>query len=286
MKLIVTGKKINANIERIIAKSKDCGQVFSEDRFYTIVNEYLDCNLKKHSRLLYYIVAFLFRSSNYKHSVDIVNGKPLWIWIVDIFCWFCLTAFIVCLIAGIAQPISVALSGLIKFDFSSINKAFQQTFADPTAVVLLVISFITFGIAMFYLYLLKKVIAVNRRYGLKDFVVYKTSFILNRERYISINHDLNKKTLKKLEKMLKKQQGSNHPPYWLVRNLDIFDDPVRWTILQVTNVMNKLFPDFALTLIFDHVPDERAKTMINTIDLDFKYLKANVVTETNDPLST
>lgn len=77
MKLIVTGKKINANIERIIAKSKDCGQVFSEDRFYTIVNEYLDCNLKKHSRLLYYIVVFLFRSSNYKHSVDIVNGKPL-----------------------------------------------------------------------------------------------------------------------------------------------------------------------------------------------------------------
>ncbi|WP_027119718.1 hypothetical protein [[Mycoplasma] testudinis] len=279
MKILITGKKIELSTDQLLKSARDYGHAFSEDRVYTIVNDYLELNLRKYSRFLFFMVAFLFRSSNYKHSTDIVNGKPFWVWFVDIFCWLCLFAFIGCLISGIAQPIAAAITQAIRFNLNSVTEELNKSFGNPTAIVLLVFAFVTFGIAMFYLYLIRKVVAVNKKYSLKDYVIYKTSFILNWEKFINAQKNVKKNTLEKIEKLIIKGKIKKVPPFCLVENMEIFSDDARWTILQICNVLNKLFPEFALTLLFNNIPEDRAKRLISVTQIDFKYLKIHDLSE-------
>ncbi|WP_027120029.1 hypothetical protein [[Mycoplasma] testudinis] len=269
-KLLITGTSILLPSKTLLFKAKNYRHAFSEERVYTIINDYLDFNLRKYSRFLYYMVAFLFRSSNFKHSTDIVNGKPLWVWFVDIFCWFCLFAFIGCLIAGVAQPIVSALSQTIHGDFNQIVHDITQSFGNVTSVVLLIFAVLTFSIALFYLHLMRKVVAVNKKYLLKDYLIYKTSFILNWEKLINVQKSTKKRYFKKL---IKKGKVKNVAPFCVIENMEIFDDSTRWTILQICNVLNKLFPEFAITLLFNQVTQERSKRLNDVVEVDFKYLK-------------
>lgn len=268
MNFIVCAKNNSKSLEDIKSKIKNIGVYYSDDRFYSIVNDYMDYGLRKNSIFVYLITTFLFRSTNYKHATGIVNGKPLWVWFIDIFCWLCLVAFIVCLLTGVGQPIATAISGIAKGTFPNLSVAFKSSFGDPVAIVLLVISFLTFAIAVFYIYIMKKVVAVNKKLLLKDFVVQKASFISQYEPWLKISKNVNKRIKKIAIKYKKKLSGC----FYLISELEKLTNDNRWLVLQINNLMFKLFHDYPIILKFSTISDEDFKELQKICDVDFKHI--------------
>ena len=92
---IVKSKHIDLSKE---ANNKySIGKFYSGDRFYTLLNEYIDLNLKKQNIFVAWVINVLFKSSNFKHDPAIANGYPLSVKLFDWFCIACLIAFI-CLV--------------------------------------------------------------------------------------------------------------------------------------------------------------------------------------------
>ena len=53
------------------------GNIYSSDRFYTLINEYIDKNLTRKSRILSFVIKYLYKSSNYKHDTSLSNGRNI-----------------------------------------------------------------------------------------------------------------------------------------------------------------------------------------------------------------
>lgn len=268
MNFIVCAKSNSKSLEEIKSKIKNIGVYYSDDRFYSIVNDYMDYGLRKNSIFVYLITTFLFRSTNYKHATGIVHGKPLWVWFIDIFCWLCLIAFIVCLLTGVGQPIAAAINGIAKGTFPDLSIAFKSTFGDPAAIVLLVISFLTFAIAVFYIYIMKKVVAVNKKLSLKDFVVQKASFIFQYEAWLKISKNVNKRIKKIAIKYKKKLAGC----FYLINELENLTNDNRWLVLQINNLMFRLFCDYPIILKFNNISEKDFNEIKQICDVDFKFL--------------
>lgn len=268
MNFIVCAKNNSKSLEEIKSKVKNIGIFYSEDRFYSIVNDYMDYGLRKNSIFVYLLTTFLFRSTNYKHATGIVHGKPLWVWFIDIFCWLCLIAFIVCLLTGVGQPIAAAINGIAKGTFPNLSDAFRTSFGDPVAIVLLVISFLTFAIAVFYIYIMKKVVAVNKKLSLKDFVVQKASFISQYEAWLKISKNVNKRIKKIAIKYKKKLTGG----FYLISDLEKLSNDNRWLVLQIDNLMFRLFCDYPIILKFNGIGEEDFNELKKICDVDFKHL--------------
>ncbi|WP_033160087.1 hypothetical protein [Mycoplasmoides alvi] len=274
--ILISCKNAQKESLEIFNNSKKIGDFFSDDRFYTLTNCQIDEGLIKYSTILYIMTIFLFRSYNFKHSTSIVKGKPKWVTLIDVFCWLCLAIFIFTLITGIAQPIIEGITGAIKGNFDGFINSFKAAFGNPITITLFIVSAVAFIISMSYIYVMRKIVAVNKKLTLKDFVIQKLSFVNRFENMLRISDNLKKanKKIKKINKKISKNGLKIKPDiFYLIDNVESLSLTDRWLVFQISNIMYNLFPDSGILLKLNNLEDidvEKLKTICNS---DFKHIK-------------
>ena len=260
MEILIVGKK-NSNCDwEEINKNNSIGQYYSQDRYFTILNEFIDSNLKKHAKLVFFLISYMMRSTNYKHETSISNGKSIWVWILDIFCWICTIGFLICFATGIATPIVNA------FKSGNILEAFDST----TAIGLLVTSLLTFIVTAFYLYMMIKVVAKNKKLNLSDYVFKKIDYLLKFSPLVNINSKIFS---------VKKEN------FLVVEKVEELTNINRWITLQITNLMYKMFSNFNMVLKISGIEKEAINELSKIIEHDFKNIEI-VILKTEEPENT
>lgn len=248
-------------------ESTSIGNFYSGDRFYTILNEYIDANLTRKSRTLAFIIKFLFKSSNYKHDSSIANGRSIWITLLDVFCVLCLIGFFAMIISVIgvsAAGISAVLQEAGNSGIGGIA-AFGQSFINSLSanIPMLVFAVIFLVIGIAWLIMFFKIRKKNYPLSLKDYVTKKINFILKWRFLI-------KATSKATSTVIKKKDIK-------VYELDMFEQQGgstdRWLNLQTINLLSSIFVDFNLVFKFQVLSDEEYAEMKKFIDYDFKRIE-------------
>ncbi|MGL4343415.1 MAG: hypothetical protein ACRCRZ_02540 [Metamycoplasmataceae bacterium] len=226
--------------------------MFSQDRYYTLLNASIDENLAMKSKLLLFMTSYLFQSGNFKHKGSIANGKTKGMWAFDIICWLSMVGFVLCFLFGVATPLVASFKGG-SFNFEALKSGFQGTGA-----ILLSIALVLLVISIAYLILIFKIKKKNKTLSLKDYVQKKLEFVLKFKMLIKVSKIMGE--AKKVEEIL------------IMTNCDILNDTDRWLFLQVTNLMFMLFNDFNLILQFNNVDEVYFNSLKDMINHDFKNL--------------
>lgn len=231
---------------------KSIGTLYSQDRYYTLLNGAIDENLSKKSKLLFFMTNYLFQSGNYKHKASIANGKTKGMWVVDILCWLSIIGFIGCFFGGVATPIISSLKGG-KFNFEVLLEGFKGP-----GVILLSIALVFLIITIAYLLVIFKIKKKNQKLALKDYVLKKLEFVLKFKILLKASSIIG--AGKKTEELL------------ILGKCDVLNDTDRWLFLQITNLAFMLFKDFNLTLQFDDLDETYYNSAKLMIENDFKNL--------------
>lgn len=247
MSILIVGKAIKNKNWKEINDKNQIGQYYSSDRYFTLLNEFIDTNLKKHAKFVFFIITYLMRSNNFRHETSIANGKSIWVWLVDIFCWICTLAFLVCLFTGIAAPIVQAIK----------DKNIIEAFNSPIAIGLVITALFTFIVAILYIYMMTKVVAKNKKLNLQDYVFKKIDYI--EKTYFLI------KVKEKIFKLAEQEPV-------IVEKADDLNNINRWTTLQVNNLLFKFFDNFNIILRFETLDQPSIDELKKIIDHDFKNI--------------
>lgn len=236
---IVKSKSLDFNNPKI-----SIGQFYSGDRFYTLLNEYIDANLKKRNIFLSWIIQILFKSSNFKHDPGIANGQPL---SVKIFDWVCISCLIYLAL------FSVSLTAIIPLFTGKI---------DSIQTVLLGLggaSLVPAIFASLWLWVYFTVRKKNKALTLQAFVEKKISFCL-KFRFLIKNVEIplmNNKNNHIIVMENFEAQGTQAP---------------RWLNIQMINLICSIFPDFNYIFKFDDLKEEEYQILKPIIEFDFKNI--------------
>lgn len=248
---ILKSKKINIYddlIEKIII-----GNFYSNDRFYTLLNEYVDSNLKHKSKLLAFIIKILFSSNNFKHDSSIANdNKDKWVRIFDWFCIICLIIFISLAIGIIGTAIPLIINVVKKADSTSFNNLIK-------ALMGIGIPGIVFGIpGITWLIIYFAIRNKNKPLTLQAYVEKKVSWCLK---------------LKFLIKNVKNIQKKDNLKIKQIFLLDKFEtqgtSSSRWINIQLINLICSIFNDFNYVFRFNILTDEEVIELKTIIQYDF-----------------
>ncbi len=249
-----------------ILKSKGCditdtqkeqvsvGRFYSGDRFYTLLNEYIDKNLVRQSAFMAWIIKFLFKSSNYKHDPGIANGQPWSIKLVD---WLCITCFVIFIILslgviGTLFPILVEVSKG-NFDADLVDKLKKAIAGLGVPAIVLGIPGITW--LVIYCVIRKK----NKPLSLQAYVEKKVSFCLK---------------LRFLIKNVKNVTKEKNPQVLLLENFEAQGaSGPRWLNIQLINLVCSIFPGFNYMFRFESLSDEDEAELAEVINYDFKNIE-------------
>lgn len=267
MDILIAGKNKKKTAEewKEINKNNVIGQYYSADRYFTLLNEFIDTNLKKYAKLVFFVISYLMRSTNFKHETSIANGKTLSVWLVDIFCWICCAVFLGCTFAGVATPI---INAIKKVD---VGEIINSTLNSGLGIGLLVTAIFTFTVAALYIYMMTKVVAKNKALNLQDYVFKKINYILK----MSFMFDFRNKFFK-----VKESETV------ILEKVDELNNVNRWITLQITNLMFKLFANFDIILRFENIDDDVFEQMKKIIIHDFKNLEIIDITEPKQETET
>ncbi len=254
MNILIAGKKIKNSHWQEIDENHKIGQYYSPDRYYTILNEFIDINLKRETKLVFFIISYLMRSNNYKHESSIANGKSVWVWMVDIFCWICCGIFVLCLFSGFAKPIIDAIKNI---DISSFIQELEKSFKNPETIGFIIGAILSSVVSISYIYMVKKVISKNKKLNLQDFVTKKINYVIKISFVFHIK-----------EKFFKTQEDE----IVIIEKVDDLNNVNRWLTLQTNNLMYKLFNNFNVALKFENVDENTYEQIKKIIDVDFKNL--------------
>ncbi|EGZ31456.1 hypothetical protein [Malacoplasma iowae] len=247
---------INAIIKKTnteFVNKKNITNFYTDERYYYLVNNFIDKQLKQNSKLTFFVISYMFRSNNYKHYTSSINSKSIWIWIVDIFCWLCMIGFFICLITGIATPIVTAIKTV------DINKIITT----PLAIGLLVITIICFLVSSFYIYIMTKIVSKNKTLSIQDFVIKKINYLLK----FSFVSDI-KSTLKINEK----QQEAI-----ILDNIDKLDAKTKWNLLWIQNTLYSIFKNYNIYLKFSNISESEFEELSLIIKNDFNNLTIEIL---------
>lgn len=266
---IVKSKNINVDFNsEEFKKVKDIGHFYSGDRFYTLINEYIDSNLARKSRLLSFIIKFLFKSSNYKHDSSISNGKSWGVILFDIFCVLCLITFFGLIIAIIGTSIGTILKSLgDKGATGAVGEAISGLFdfsKDGKASAMIISAIITGIIGIFWLIMILKIRKKNKPLALKAYVEKKVDFVLKLRWMLRVKE-------KSLDKVIKTKKELN------IFLLDKFEGQGgagdRWLNIQLINLLASIFYDFNLIFHFNELSDDEYSELNEIFDYDFKRIE-------------
>lgn len=249
MNILIVGNKEKINNWNELNNKNDVGRIYSPNRFYSLINEFIDINLKKYGKIILFFINYLLRSNNFKHETSITSKKSIFIWLLDIFCWICCAGFFVCLLTGIATPI-----------INSIKKAnFKEVFSNKSiAVWLIVVSVLTFSVALSYIYLMTKIVSKNKKLNLKEFVCKKIDYLNSISFLIDFSRRFSKNT-------------DSEELIVLTMNDEINNDE-KWLSLQVNNKMLHLFSNFNISLKIENISETEFNNLKKIINFDFQNL--------------
>lgn len=247
---VLKSKKINIydnSIEKIII-----GNFYSNDRFYTLLNEYIDSNLKHKSKLLAFIIKILFSSNNFKHDPSIANNNKDKL--VRIFDWFC----IICLIIFISLAISV-IGTLIPLIVNITKKIDSNSFHNLIKALMGIgIPGIVFGIpGIFWLIIYFGIRNKNKTLSLQAYVEKKITWCLKLKFLIKKIKNFQKDKLKTKQIFLLDKFESQGP------------SSSRWVNIQLINLICSIFNEFNYVFRFDILSDEEIKELKTIIQYDF-----------------
>lgn len=247
---ILKSKKINIYddlTEKIII-----GNFYSNDRFYTLLNEYIDYNLKHKSKLLAFIIKILFSSNNFKHDSSIANNnKDKWIKIFDWFCIICLIIFISLAIGVIGTAIPLIINVIKKVDSTSLNSLIK-------ALMGIGIPGIIFGIpGIIWLIVYFGIRNKNKILSLQAYVEKKISWCLKLKFLI--------KNIKKIEK----KHNRKTEQIFLLDKCETQTTSFRWVNIQLINLICSIFTDFNYVFRFSVLTDEELIELKTIIQYDF-----------------
>lgn len=252
-KFIVKSKDLDlskSNINKI-----SIGRFYSGDRFYTLLNEYLDKNLSKKNKFMAWIIKILFKSSNFKHDPGIANGQPLSVKLFDWFCIICLIIFIILCLGIIGTLIPIA-SGLINGKLDTQSEEFKKF---VNALIGVGVPAIVTGIpAIFWLVIYFCIRKKNKPLTLQAYVEKKISWCL-KLRFLIKNIKLQKQETKAIYLLENfEAQGAQAP---------------RWLNIQLINLICSIFPDFDYVFRFENLTDEELAELQPIMDYDFRKIE-------------
>lgn len=186
------------------------------------------------------------------------------------FCWLCLLAFIVCLVTGVASPLVSALQSAIKGNFEDFVNSFNEALSEPKTIALFLTAIFTFAIAMMYMYVMKKIVAVNKKMSLKEYVTNKLSFVNRFQNMIKVNKKVNKEVLKAAKKA-KINPKIQPDKFYLITNVESLGNGDRWSILQISNLMYNLFPESGLIFMIKQIETADLEKLKIICQTDFQY---------------
>ena len=252
-------KSKNIKITKKELKSEGIGNFYSGDRYYTLLNEYIDTNLKHKSKTLHFIITYLFRSGNYKHNPSIANGRSIWPVLLDIFCVFSFITFIALLFA----TFGVAIFQSIK-NISGITNVIKDIFVNNGGAPMLVLAVIFGVIGIMWLIMFFKIRKKNAKLSLKDYVLKKVDTIL-KFRWLIKSKDKAKNTIKVKNK---------DREIFCVENFESQGGAGdRWLNVQLINLLISIFPDFNLIFRFNNLSDAEYEELAKIADYDFKNIE-------------
>lgn len=249
-----------------ILKSKGCditntkkeqisvGRFYSGDRFYTLLNEYIDKNLSRQSVFMAWIIKFLFKSSNYKHDPGIANGRS---WSVKLFDWFCVACFIAFIILslGVISTLVPLIVEIVKGKPN--NDTFEKLWKALAGVGVPAIVLGIPGISWLVIYCVIR--KKNKPLSLQAFVEKKVSFCLK---------------LRFLIKNVKNVTKEKDPKVLLLENFEAQGaSGPRWLNIQLINLVCSIFEDFNYMFRFESLSDEDMAELAEVINYDFKQVE-------------
>ena len=268
MSYIVKSKSIDNKLitpEHISKKS--IGRFYSNDRYYTLINDYIDKNLVFVSRPLAAVIKYLFRSSNYKHDPQIANGRSIWILLFDIWCAICVIGFLAMLIAILGTTFAEAAklaTGNVSI-FTELGQAFVNKISANVPMLVFGVIFLIFAILWFVVWFFIR--RKNKPLSLQAYVEKKIGFILMFRSIVKTIWKSKKVAGKKINKMPKVQ----------IVYLENFEaqggEAPRWLNLQLINLLVSIFEDFSLIFKFDTLTDDEYNFMNKVSTEDFKRIE-------------
>lgn len=247
-------KSKGINLENKLANKIIIGKFYSGDRFYTLLNEYIDKNLQRKSLLMAFIIKILFKSGNFKHDPGIANGQP---WFVKLYDWIS----IICLILFIFSTLGV-LGTLIPVIVGFVSTKIDQKSLEAllSSLVGLGIPALVFGIpAILWLVIYFSIRKKNKPLTLQAYVEKKISWCL------------------KLRFLIKNTKLFHHEDDKDFYILEDFESQgaqgVRWLNIQLINLVCSIFVDFDYIFKFESLTNDELKELEMIFAHDFKKIE-------------
>lgn len=263
---IVKAKGIDLSVQS--DRQISAARFYSGDRFYTLMNEYIDKNLSRKNILLGFIIKVLFRSSNFKHDPQIANGKQLSVAIFDFICCVCLIVFCGLISAIIISGI-VDLAEKLRFMYSNqspdkwgyisaTSMLFGTIFSNWTRLLSMGVLAIVVGvIGILWLLMIVKIRAKNKVLSLQAYVEKKISICLSLRFLIKL---ANKKKTKGDIVLLENFEAQGAAG-------------ARWSNIQLINLIASIFNDFSFVFRFDELSDADYEELCDVIIYDFAKIE-------------
>ena len=250
---IVKSKHIDLSKE---ANNKySIGKFYSGDRFYTLLNEYIDLNLKKQNIFVAWVINVLFKSSNFKHDPAIANGYPLSVKLFDWFCIGCLIAFI-CLID--TTPLMCVFFQLVQG--KGLDLALGAILGSSIPTILTGIP------AIFWLWIYFAIRKKNQPLTLQEFVEKKISYCL-KLRFLIKNIEI-KVPSKEAQEIIILENFEADGAQASSQSVQV----PRWLNIQMINLICSIFPHFNYIFKFDELTDDEYKDLSSIVNYDFRNL--------------
>ncbi len=240
---IVKSKNVNLSKKEPIKLS--IGKFYSGDRFYTLLNEYIDINLRNQNIFVSWVIQILFKSSNFKHDPSIANGYPLSVKLFDWICIACLIVFIILTFSSLGTLIAMMQGKIDQL------LAWVSTLGSGAIIT---------GIpAIFWLWIYFTIRKKNKPLTLQAFVEKKISYCL-KLRFLIKNIEI---------------KTSKHPTdIILLENFEAQGAQVpRWLNIQMINLICSIFPHFNYVFKFDELSEEEYNDLMPIIQHDFRNIE-------------
>ena len=270
---VIANKNITSILNQDKLKKITIGNYYSQDRFYSLINEYMDKNISYVSKPIAIIIKYLFNSSNYKHNHNDSKLISRWIFFINLWFLFCILGFVgmlisVVCITGINAKDIINNNLSTNISISTLNawgEAFINNMNKNIVMLVFATIFLSFTMLWFIVWFFIK--RKNKTITLQSYVEKKINFIYScKYLFNSIST-----TKSNFYKTINKNEMKIDLIYLENVNLNT-NESVQWLNLQLLNLLSGIFVNFNLILGFNNLNELDYYKIKQIIEFDFKNL--------------
>ncbi len=270
---VIANKNITSILNQDKLKKITIGNYYSQDRFYSLINEYMDKNISYVSKPIAIIIKYLFNSSNYKHNHNDSKLISRWIFFINLWFLFCILGFVgmlisVVCITGINAKDIINNNLSTNISISTLNawgEAFINNMNKNIVMLVFATIFLSFTMLWFIVWFFIK--RKNKTLTLQSYVEKKINFIYScKYLFNSIST-----TKSNFYKTINKNEMKIDLIYLENVNLNT-NESVQWLNLQLLNLLSGIFVNFNLILGFNNLNELDYYKIKQIIEFDFKNL--------------